>query len=81
MKIGQRVNGSHGNGTIIGLNGQTPADYVLSRRGKECFEDAVSLGLVNVGTFYSGDRYPYIVKFDDGYEDVYAESELVKIKP
>lgn len=77
MKIGQKVIGPHGAGVIIGLNGQQPADYVLFARGKECFEAALSSGLITAGIFYSGDKYPYIVKFDDGYEDVYAESELV----
>lgn len=77
LQIGQRVTGSHGLGTIVRLN-TTEANRYLTERPLEAANIAGELGLTDalVGAFYSADRYPYVVRFDTGYEDVYAEVEL-----
>lgn len=77
LQVGQRVQGAHGLGTIVRLNSQQTNRY-LAERPLEAANLAGALGLTDavVGAFYNGDRYPYIVRFDTGYEDVYSEGEL-----
>lgn len=68
----------HGKGTIIGLNGQPKCRY-LEEHPKEALEviaEVSKIGIVPLGVFYDGERYPYIVQYDSGYRDVYSESDL-----
>jgi hypothetical protein len=88
IEVGTRVRGAHGLGTVVALNERQPNRY-FEERPIEAAEIASALGAVVLpdGTridaigaladsLYDGDRYPYRVRFDTGYEDVYAEGEL-----
>lgn len=77
FQVGQRVSGPHGLGTIVNLN-RTSSNAYFTERPLEAARIAANLGMEGALTnsVYSGDRYPYVVRFDTGYEDVYAEGEL-----
>ena len=76
-QVGAVVLGSHGIGTIIGLNEVKPLRYFE--------EDPVTavdiasrcelLGAIVAGV-YNKERYPFVVKWEDGYIDVYSACEL-----
>jgi hypothetical protein len=36
-------------------------------------------GALACAAVYGPDRYPYLVRFDCGYEDVYAQSDLTEV--
>lgn len=80
ITIGTRVyHSGHGYGTIVDYNGQQRNRY-LEERPREAVEIASSLGIDMtqplINSFYNGDRYPYIIRFDYGYQDVYSEQEF-----
>jgi hypothetical protein len=62
---------------VIALNNMRQNKYFTDKPLEVALfaNDAGVLGAV-VETVYSADRYPYVVKFDTGYQDVYADSEL-----
>lgn len=82
LKVGTRIlhqfgTRGHGRGTIIGYNGTPPiSEYATSHRGREAFIEGTQHGLINVGSFYDGVAYPYRIRFDSGYEDVYARTDF-----
>lgn len=57
--------GTHGKGTIIGYNGVQPSRY-FEERPKEAIELAGAVGMLDalVNSVYSGDRHPYVVRWD-----------------
>ena len=81
---------SNGLGRIIGLNsspptlpaGFSPQQLRVSRLGEDVQEAHEVHQLnqmavaVSLGNLYSSDRYPFVVRFDSGFEEVYGESEL-----
>lgn len=80
LPIGTRVkHDGHGPGTIVAHNGAQRNVYVETNLGTEHMNAVVThgLGAAIVASFYSGDRFPYVVKFDpserypEGYQDVY----------
>lgn len=77
LNIGTQIRGSHGLGQIVGYNGYQANPYVLSNP-LDALEIANQAGLLGsvVNSFYGADQYPYIVLFEDGYQDVYTDSEL-----
>lgn len=81
LAIGTRVNGPHGLGTIARYNGVRQDSYV-AERVQEAATMAAAVGALDalVGGFYSGDRYPYVVRFDTGYEDVYSDCSLEEVR-
>ena len=81
--IGTRVKHSgHGLGAIVDHNGSAKNEYAEANLGSPIVAVAVSLGLGTaiIGSFYSGDRFPYVVQFDSGYKDVYAPDDLEVVK-
>lgn len=81
LKLNSRVSGAHGKGTIVAYNQSQPNQY-LQEKFDEAVKIAATAGMIHAlaGSFYSGDRYPYVVQFDNGYKDVYAEAELTQIE-
>ncbi|HXQ37118.1 MAG TPA: hypothetical protein VN843_24115 [Anaerolineales bacterium] len=77
LTVGTRVTGPHGLGTVVEVRVQKlQSDYVLNHPEtiQQCFQ--LGLGSALVCTFYGADRYPYVVRFDNGYQDVYGNSEI-----
>ena len=76
FQVGDNVIGSHGKGKIVGMNHNkglsSGAKYALNN--PTVADQAISL--IPVDSFYPADQYPYIVLFEDGYQDVYAETDL-----
>lgn len=82
FKVGSRVkHHGHGLGTVVKLN-NTPKNLYFQEKPMEATRMAGKAGLIAglVNSLYDGDRYPYVVKFDKGYQDVYAETELMEVK-
>lgn len=79
FKAGDHVmHAGHGHGKVVGYN-QRPKNNYFEERPKEVIvavkkSSILIRGLVD--SLYDGERYPYVVKFDDGYQDVYSESDL-----
>lgn len=88
MAIEQRVvhfgnaKTGHGLGTIVAYNG-TQENRYLKENFKEAVELADKAGLLGgvVNSFYSADRCPYVVQWDNGYKDVYEHSSLSRYDP
>lgn len=83
LPIGTKVNHSgHGVGVIVAYNGRKKNEYVESMLGSSELMGAVNhgLGMAIIESFCSGDRFPYIVKFDSGYQDVYAVDDVTEVK-
>lgn len=81
LSIGVRINHpGHGDGTIIGYNGQPKNEYT-EQLGSEVIGELVKIGLAFAITNsnYDSNRYPYVIKFDSGYQDVYAPNEITEI--
>jgi hypothetical protein len=81
MRIGDRVlHNGHGLGEIVALNQQAPAPSPTPQIRRGDGEDITRLNrmalFVSLSCAYSADRYPFVVRFDSGYQDVYGESEL-----
>lgn len=76
-QIGDTVLGSHGIGEIIGMNNNEPMRY-FKERPMEATEIACRCGLqaAVIAGVYNKKEYPYVVKWDDGYVDVYSAVEL-----
>lgn len=79
----------HGNGTIVAHNGAKRNLYVEENLGSPEVAAASMAGLMDaiVSGFYSGCRYPYVVKFEpterfpDGYQDVYdVDGTVMKVR-
>lgn len=72
---GQRVFGPHGRGTIVeirtGESINLDTHHAVSALGT-----LASAGIDCTGLFYGPDRYPLCIQFDDGYQDVYAPTEI-----
>jgi hypothetical protein len=80
LPIGTRVKHSgHGLGAIVDHNGSAKNVYVEQNLGSPEVGAAVQAGLgaAIIGSFYSGDRFPYVVTYDSGYTDVYAATDFV----
>lgn len=79
IDIGTRVKGSHGVGVVVAHNGNPSNNYIDG--AIEALDSDVDTRVVSglVSSFYSGDRYPNVVLFDTGYQDVYADSELTLV--
>lgn len=83
LSIGTKVNHSgHGNGVIVAYNGFVKNEYVERNLGSAEVSAAIKAGLAFavIGSFYSGDRFPYVIKFNSGYQDVYATDDISEIK-
>jgi len=94
MAIGTRVThydggpSTHGLGRIVAYNGAVTSDYVennLKTASELAEQDEGGIVAQAIfGSFYSGGRYPYVVKFDpskdypDGYQDVYCDGSINK---
>jgi len=77
FKIGDKIfHSGHGEGKIVGFNGVEKSKYLESH--PEAVKFACELGLIEgvINSFYSKETYPYIVKFNSGYQDVYSENDL-----
>jgi hypothetical protein len=84
LPIGSKVHHTgHGDGTIIDYNGTARNEYVQKHLGEELVNIAVSsgLGMAIIDSFYSGDRFPYVIEFDSGYIDVYATYDVTEVVP
>lgn len=88
LKIGTRVShfdggpNTHGLGTIVGYNGVSPNKYAEDKP-EEALELAIPFGLVGTlieSMFYSGERCPYVVQWDNGYKDVYEKESVQEVK-
>lgn len=90
LPIGTKVyHDGHGNGVIVEHNGQAKNTYIEQNLGSPEVAAASMCGLMDaiVGSFYSGDRYPYVVQFEpndrlkdkypNGYKDVYDVDGVV----
>ena len=71
LAIGTRIRGVHGLGTIIQYNGQQDLPQYV-RDNPAALHEAASLGLITTSSFYTADRYPYVIQFDQA-----TMSELV----
>jgi hypothetical protein len=82
LPIGTRVKHSgHGLGAVVDYNGSVKNAYVEDNLGTAGMAAvAAGLGMAVIGSFYSGDRFPYVVQFDSGYTDVYAPDDLEEVK-
>ena len=83
LPIGTKVlHDGHGQGVIKAYNGTPKNSYLENNLGSPELAAAVNagLGLSIVSSFYSSDRFPYVVLFDSGYEDVYALDDVVEVK-
>ncbi len=69
----------HEFGTIVAYNGQVANSYAVEHLGSPEVGAAVQAGLGQaiVNSFYCAALYPYVVKFDSGYEDVYDVDGVV----
>lgn len=73
--IGTRIIGSHGNGTIIGHNDRDDIFSLYDIIVMSLFpEDSM------INAYADGKTFPYIVKWDDGYKDVYSQNEIAVAK-
>ena len=86
LPVGSKVeHHGHGLGKVVGYNTTPPNPYLLSSRGIEILND-MSEGVLpivikgTVNALYDNDRYPYIIKFVDGYKDVYGRNEIIPVK-
>ena len=82
LPVGSRVmHTGHGAGTITSYNGTTKNTYAEQHLGSPEVSAAVRVGLgaAIVASFYSGDRFPYVITFDSGYRDVYATTDVEPI--
>lgn len=74
----------HGRGVVVSYNGRKPLPEIPQLRpsGEGDAEEVAELNRLALAisltpeSIYSGDRYPYRVRFDCGYEDVYGEESL-----
>jgi hypothetical protein len=81
MRIGDRVRhayaNGHGLGEIVALNQQQPvAEHQIRPGEQEGHRLNMLAAYVTLSCAYSADRYPFIVRFDSGFQEVYGESEL-----
>lgn len=79
--VGDRVKHvPRGIGTVIDINttpGARDGDKKFNPNPSNPTEEAATGFWATQQGLYSGDRYPFLVKFDrDGYTDVYSEQEL-----
>jgi hypothetical protein len=74
----------HGNGVIVGHNGVPPlqtdalahfADLNIANL-QPALAGTLTAGMM--AGLYSGDQFPYIIEFEDGYKDVYSPSDITK---
>ena len=82
FQIGDRViHHGHGPGTVVGYNETPRNDYFYERPREvlEAVEEHPILAAGLVESLYSSDRYPYLVTFDSGYQDVYSEREITPL--
>jgi hypothetical protein len=72
--------GTHGVGTIVAYNTREPNRY-LQEKPHEAIRLADEAGLLSalVSSTYDGQRYPYVVRWDNGYSDVYAPTDLQQV--
>ena len=79
LSIGQRVSHSgHGPGEMIEIREGAPqSEYMHSPSfPSACAENQLVGALALAVSAYSAERYPYRVRFDSGFEEVYGEHEL-----
>lgn len=78
FNVGDRVIGPRGAGVVVRHRvPQARIDYLFSARGSEVLSTLPPVMIpLAVDAVYSADRYPFVVRFDDGYEDVYGPHEL-----
>jgi hypothetical protein len=80
LALGTKIHHTgHGPGTIIAYNLNQPLGS--NSLGSDMLEAAAQLGLLSalVPAFYNGKDFPYIVQFDNGYKDVYAEGDVTEV--
>ena len=72
---------THGLGTIVGYNDNRPNEY-LKEHLTEAAEMADKVGALPtlISSFYDGERCPYVVKWDNGYQDVYEPESINQVK-
>lgn len=77
LPIGTKINNTlaHGKGIIVGYNTAKP----ISNEHLKEFAGKIPAELMMTG-IYSGDRYPYVIQYEDGYKDVYSDYALEVIK-
>jgi hypothetical protein len=85
FQVGDRVRHTgHGPGTVIEVRearSNSAAEYLLSRRGAaQLARIPGELVPAMVDSMYSPDRYPYRIRFDSGYTDVYSDNGLTPIQ-
>ncbi len=92
LEIGTRVfHTGHKFGTIVAYNGKKVNPYITSKRGtktlRSLLDEAPNIVIpAMIDSFYSSDRFPYIVKYDpskiypDGYQDVYCDNDFKVIE-
>jgi hypothetical protein len=82
FKVGDKViHHGHGTGIIVKMNAtqknlyfeEKPLDAIKAISGNSL----LIKGLAN--SLYDESRYPYVVKFEDGYQDVYSEIDLKEV--
>jgi hypothetical protein len=78
LKVGDVVrHPGHGVGIIVALNTRPKAEYLDKRDGLKVVAGLMSMiGLNPTNLLYDGDRYPYMVLFENGYKDCYAPTEI-----
>lgn len=73
---GQRINHlGHGLGTILQVRASNRESISDRTMGALALSAPVP---ILTEAFYSSDRYPYIVQFDNGHRDVYGDTELTE---
>lgn len=78
FKVGDRVRHfGHGLGAVVAMN-STQKNLYFQEKPLDAIKMANNAGLLKglVDSLYDGDKYPYVVKYDSGYQDVYSESDL-----
>lgn len=81
LPIGTKVfHSGHGEGEVVGHNGVVPNKY-FREKPLEALEIADHAGMLSglLASCYSADIYPNIIKFNSGYQDVYADTEVLPI--
>ena len=79
LPIGTKVNHTgHGAGVVFSYNGKQKNEHIEQNYGTMEVQSVLIQAIVD--SFYSGDKYPYIIQFDSGYKDVYTHDDVTEVK-
>ena len=77
LLIGTRVyHKIHGDGTVVGYNEREPGNGYMPKDGLEALRIATALGVLGASSIHDEEQFPYEVRFDSGFEEVYGPHSL-----